>query len=337
MTIVRDQRGSSQHRSLPSHALRGLIIGWLSLCAITIGWAGDHHDHGPAGCPSCGTASVASGFSSAAIGSSSIVCTVFPVYVLARELASGSGRPVHLLLPANLGCPHHYTLTPGDFDRLGHAGFIAANGLGFEPFLDRVTQNMGGVPRIDCASGLPTIPSIEDPGSPNAHVFTIPSGLQAMAERLEAALGAQDPANASLFTAHRQRLTQMLTKKASELQTLAGKLASVPVVLTHDSLDYLARALQLKVVAHLATQEGGEVSAGELATIVDLIKRDKPVAILIEGSEVPPLAQALIRETGIRPLHLEMMTSGPEQPAADFIERHFAELLERCAGMAAPK
>lgn len=347
MIRIHDRRTAMSSRIYHDLALTGMMVLALFFAGHASVRAGDHHHHGPDGCSSCASASVDASAATLlqqshdgarhATGSSSLVCTVFPVYALAQELATGSGRPVHLLLPANLGCPHHYTLTPGDYGRLGQAGLIVANGLGFEPFLDRVTQNMHHLPRIDCAEGIPTIASIEDPSAANAHVFTTPRGLTAMARRLEAGLATGDPANAALYKANRQRLEEMLATKSAELQILAGKLASTPVVLTHDSLDYLAQELGLKVVTHLAVGEGGETSAGELVSIIEKIKREKPVAVLVEGAELPPIVQTLIRETGVRPLHLELLTGGVDQPSAGYIEHHFTGLIEHCSTLVTPR
>lgn len=64
-----------------------------------------------------------------------VLCTMFPMYQIAQNVAQGrDGTKVALLLPASLGCPHHYSLTPQDMQKLARADVLVVNGLGMEEF-----------------------------------------------------------------------------------------------------------------------------------------------------------------------------------------------------------
>lgn len=74
-------------------------------------------------------------------GALRVVATVLPVENLTLAIAEGSKRiEVRGLLPATAGCPHDYSLTPGDMKKLEGADMIVAVGLGYEPFLERIRQ-----------------------------------------------------------------------------------------------------------------------------------------------------------------------------------------------------
>lgn len=65
-----------------------------------------------------------------------VVCTTFPIYQITRNVAQGADNvKVELLLPASLGCPHHYSLKPQDMQKLAQADVLVVNGLGMEEFL----------------------------------------------------------------------------------------------------------------------------------------------------------------------------------------------------------
>ncbi len=48
-----------------------------------------------------------------------ILCSTFPVYQITRNVAQG-GDPaaIRLMLPASMGCPHDYVLSPQDMQQL---------------------------------------------------------------------------------------------------------------------------------------------------------------------------------------------------------------------------
>ncbi|MFZ2958340.1 MAG: metal ABC transporter substrate-binding protein [Candidatus Ozemobacteraceae bacterium] len=265
-----------------------------------------------------------------------ILCSVFPVFALAKEIASGASLPVELLLPADLGCPHQYSLTPGDFRRITQARVLILNGLRFEPFLERLTQDVPDLPRIVCASGVFTIPSVDEPDEVNAHVFTTPSGLRNMGANMASQLAILDPSQADLYKKNARRFEARLDEIEKQFTELAVKTASVPVLLTHDSLDYLAKDLHLRVLARLGgggDGESGEVSAKRMAEVSELIRREKPAAILVDGRETPPMAATLVRETGIRLIHLPLLTSGESSPSADYMYRNLLEIHGLLSGL----
>ncbi len=74
-----------------------------------------------------------------------VVATVLPVENLALAITAGSKYlNVVGLLPSSGGCPHDYTLTPGDLRKLEHADMVVAVGLGYEPFLEKIKEHCQG-------------------------------------------------------------------------------------------------------------------------------------------------------------------------------------------------
>lgn len=79
---------------------------------------------------------IAAGLATAALGELNVLCTTFPLYQITRNVAHGrDGVKVELMLPASLGCPHHYSLTPQNLQKLARAQVLVVNGLGMEEFL----------------------------------------------------------------------------------------------------------------------------------------------------------------------------------------------------------
>ncbi len=65
-----------------------------------------------------------------------VLCTTFPIYQITRNVTQGhQGVQVSLMLPAGLGCPHDYVLTPQDMQKISSAHILVVNGLGMEEFI----------------------------------------------------------------------------------------------------------------------------------------------------------------------------------------------------------
>ena len=88
-----------------------------------------------------------------------VLCSTFPIYQLTRNVAQGrEGVEVQLLLPAAMGCPHHYSLTPQDMKKLAKADVFVVNGLGMEEFLGApVEQANQDLLVVDSAAGIPDV------------------------------------------------------------------------------------------------------------------------------------------------------------------------------------
>ncbi|OQA05289.1 MAG: high-affinity zinc transporter periplasmic component [bacterium ADurb.Bin374] len=267
-----------------------------------------------------------------------IVCTVYPVYLIAKGLASGTELRVSLLLPANLGCPHHYSLTPTDMAGLEQAKLILANGLGFEPFLDRLAES-GFAARIrQIAPASCTISSGEG-SQPNPHVFTTPAGLSAM---IDAAADALDDVvssdSAVLLRKNAAELRSRLDAVGKDWAGAAEKLEGTPVVVTHESLDYISSAMKLTIVARLEIDDEHQHSAHSRLGIEQAIRDRRPVAFLTDALDQSEEIAALGREHGIPVIALPTLTTGNDDDSANTLESSMqavpASLVPFAAGAA---
>jgi ABC-type Zn uptake system ZnuABC Zn-binding protein ZnuA len=65
-----------------------------------------------------------------------ILCSTYPIFQITRNVVGSLNTvDVQLLIPAALGCPHDYALTPQDMGKLSGADVLIVNGLGMEEYL----------------------------------------------------------------------------------------------------------------------------------------------------------------------------------------------------------
>jgi ABC-type Zn uptake system ZnuABC Zn-binding protein ZnuA len=92
-----------------------------------------------------------------------VLCTTFPIYQIARNVVAGQeGIAVDLMLPASLGCPHDYALTPRDMMKLARADVLIVNGHGMEEFLGApVTKANPELHILDSSTGITDLLAFE--------------------------------------------------------------------------------------------------------------------------------------------------------------------------------
>jgi zinc transport system substrate-binding protein len=82
------------------------------------------------------------------------------------------------------------------------------------------------------------------------------------------------------------------------------------IVCQHDAYGYLAERYHLDVVAVIQPVESGEVSPGDLKTVVDAIHKFRIGAIFVEPGAPSPAAQRVAEETGVRVFTLDPLGDG---------------------------
>ena len=96
------------------------------------------------------------GLATFAASGADVLCTTFPIYQITRNVVQErEGISVELMLPASLGCPHHYSLTPQDMQKLARADVLVVIGLGLEEFLGAPVEK--AYPRlrlVDSSAGV---------------------------------------------------------------------------------------------------------------------------------------------------------------------------------------
>ncbi len=219
---------------------------------------------------------------------------------------------------------HTFEPAPSDNAELAEADVIFENGLGFEPWLERLYAASGSkARRVVVADGLAALHAEEDEGDghgqaaareqdkddhghgeENPHVWHDIRNTQHMVGVIREALAAADPANAAVYRANGDRyLTEL-----QALDTWVGEQVNgLPaerrkLVTTHDTFRYFAARYGFEVVGTAlgaASTEVAEPSAGEFARLVQTIKDAGVPAIFAENVANPRLMERLAREAGV--------------------------------------
>lgn len=286
-----------------------------------------------------------------------VLCTTFPLYQLTRNVTRGvEGLEVDLMIPAAQGCPHHYSLTPGDIRRIAAADILVVNGLGMEEFLGPSLKHVNpDILVIDSSRGLEGLirdghaDSDQGHGSEayqeahsdhqhdvNPHLFASPAMASRLVMNIGESLAGTRPGQAEPLRRNAHDYAQVLDELATEFKNLGTRLAQTRIVTQHGAFDYLARDTGLEIVATLNQQGGDALSAAGMINLVRMIKECGVGALFTEPQYPQRVGKALAAETGLPVGELDPVASGPEDAPLDYYEqvmRRNLEVLEESLGV----
>lgn len=201
---------------------------------------------------------------------------------------------------------HVFEPKPADAKNLLQSRLLVSNGLGFEPWAQKLVKSAGYKGRNVAASqGVKprTLPA--EKGHSHAetdpHAWQDPSNVMIYVRNIAAALGQLDPAGASSYQANSEAYIK-------ELQTLdiwaKEQFAAVPaakrkVITSHDAFGYFGAHYQVGFLAPQGISTEAEPSAKEVAQLIKQIQREKIKAVFVENMSNPKLLAQLSKDAGV--------------------------------------
>jgi zinc/manganese transport system substrate-binding protein len=218
----------------------------------------------------------------------------------------GDAVDVHQILKPSTD-PHDYEPRPKDIEATAGAKLVVTSGDNLDAWMSDVVDNAGGDPTVlDAGAGRPVTRPGEHSGSEasrlDPHWWHDPVNVAYAVTRIRDALAAADPKATARIDAG---ATTYLAKVKALDAGIAKCLATVPVaqrklVTDHDAFGYFAQRYGITVVGAVIPSQTTQAqpSAGDLAKLTTVIRREHVTAVFPESSINPKLAKAIARETG---------------------------------------
>lgn len=225
-------------------------------------------------------------------GTMSVVAT-FSTLAGFVEQTGGDRVAVRTLVPPGVP-PHDYEPAPRDRAALERAKVFVYNGVGFEPWLDRVLADLpASLVRVDAGAGIAA--RARDP-----HVWLDPVLAAAQVDAIRDGLIRADPDGrmhyAAGAAAFRRELEALSRRYA---QVLAG-CRRREFVTSHAAFGYLAARYGLREVPIAGIDPEGEPSPARLREIVAFIRASGTAVVFAEPGGQDRVAEAVAREAGAR-------------------------------------
>jgi zinc/manganese transport system substrate-binding protein len=262
-----------------------------------------------------------------------VVATTGQAADFAREVGGDRVHVTGLLAPN--ADPHAFEVRPDDVKALAGADLIVRSGGDLDDWLDGAIDSSGSdAPAITLADHVEIVD--DDP-----HWWQDPHNAIAAVAALRDALAQADPDGADTYRRNAAAYTRELERLD---RAVRGCIDRVPVaqrtlVTTHDALGYYARRYGIRVVGAVIPSRStvAQPSAGEVAELVDTIRREGVRAVFAESSVNPDVEAAIARDAGAqvgRALWADTLGPGDSDGATyvDSIASNTAALVDGFTG-----
>jgi zinc/manganese transport system substrate-binding protein len=229
------------------------------------------------------------------------VVTSFSILAALTRAVGGDHIELTNLVAADADA-HVYEPSPDDAKALLRADLIIANGLGFEPWLERVLASSEPKgKRINASADVVPLMLDEDGERvPDPHAWQSLANAEIYVRNIAKALCELDPVNRAVYN---ERRDAFLSRLHALLQKADAQIAGLPasqrkVVTSHDAFGYLGQAWQLQFIAPQGLSTHDEPSAAEVAALIRQIRSEGVRAVFVENIRDPRLIEQIADEAG---------------------------------------
>ena len=278
-----------------------------------------------------------------------VAVATFSILADLTQRVAGDHAQVLTLVGPN-GDAHVFEPGPKESTQLAQADLLIANGLGFEPWLQRLEDASGFKGKVIVASDGVTLLAAEEEHEAHEeeaeeeshegvdpHAFQDLANAQTYVANIAKGLSEAAPARAADFKANADKL---IAEIAALDQQLKADFGAIPlekrrVLTSHDAFHYFGRAYRIEFVSVQGLSTEAEPTAKDLVKVVRQARDGHLSAIFLENMSDPRLAETVAQETGLRvggELYADALSEA-DGPAPDYLSlvRHNARQL--LAGM----
>lgn len=237
-----------------------------------------------------------------------IVTSFYPMYVAAANVIGDvKGVTLKNLSEPQTGCLHDYQLTTEDMKLLSKADLFIVNGGGIETFLTDVASNY---PELDIIEACQNVPLLEDGEEENAHAWMSISDYRIQLATIESALEQADPEHADAYHENAKAYDEKLAALQEEQDEIRQAANGQNVIIFHEAYDYVAEDYGFNVSYVLDLDEERQVSAGEVADVLNQIQKDHVSYIFAEELYGSDMGKTVESESNVKVIYLDACNRG---------------------------
>ena len=201
---------------------------------------------------------------------------------------------------------HVFEPKPADAKRILASQMVVINGLGFEPWMQKLIASSGykgGV--LNASVGLSARKMPAEGGSAaretDPHAWQDPTNVILYVHNIAAALSKLDVQGADAY----QRNADAYVKELQVLDSWAtAQLNAIPlqkrkVITSHDAFGYFAAHYGVTILAPQGLSTDVEPSARDVAKLIRQIQQEKIRAVFLENMSNPKLIGQIAKDTGV--------------------------------------
>ena len=261
-----------------------------------------------------------------------VVTSFYPMYIAAMNVVGDTdGVTLKNLSEPQTGCLHDFQLTPADMKLLSTADVFIINGGGIESFMEDIAKQYPDLVVIEACEEIELLceqeahdheveNSHDDHNHDvNAHAWMSVKNYRKQVENITNGLAAAAPDFAESFLANAGNYDRKLEELQVEQKELLTLTQGEEVIMFHCAYDYVAEDLSLEVAFCMDLDEERQVSAGEVAEVLEVIEHHGVKYIFAEALYGTNMCEMVQKEADVEVIYLDPLNRGAYE-ADSYIE-----------------
>ena len=262
-----------------------------------------------------------------------VVTSFYPMYIAAMNvIGDEDGVTLKNLSEPQTGCLHDFQLTPADMKLLSTADVFIINGGGIESFMEEIAVQYPELVIIEACEGIELLCEEDAHGHEeteevheehnhdvNAHAWMSVSNYRKQVENIARGLVNVVPQMTERFLANAKTYDRKLEELQVEQEALFTLIQGEEVIMFHCAYDYVAEDLGLEVAFCMDLDEERQVSAGEVAEVLEVIEHHGVKYIFAEALYGTDMCEMVQKEADVEVIYLNPLNRG-EYEADSYIE-----------------
>lgn len=278
-----------------------------------------------------------------------IVTSFYPMYVATENIIAGiDGVSLTNLSEPQTGCLHDFQMTPADMKLLSTADVFVINGGGIEGFMSDVAGSYPELEIVEACQDISLLGESEDDaqheeahvedeshahdearheeshveeeshdhdevhahGGENAHAWMSVKLYRSQVATIASRLAEIDPDNSEAYLQNAREYDQKLEKLQEKQEEIMELAAGKNIIIFHEAYEYVASDYGMNVSYTMDLDEERQVSAGEVAEVIDEIRQNNVSIILAEELYGKNMGDAVIKEADVQVIYIDTLNRG---------------------------
>jgi len=293
-----------------------------------------------------------------------VVTSFYPMYIAAMNvIGDAQGVTLKNLSEPQTGCLHDFQLTPADMKLLSTADVFIINGGGIESFMEEIAAQYPDLIILEACEGIELLGGEHDheesddhvesdehddahaedevhmeddehvhdhAHEENAHAWMSVPAYRMQIKTIAEGLARVDAAQAAAYLANAGIYDSKLEVLQQELEALQVLTKDVSAISFHCAYEYVAEDMKMSIPFCMDLDEERQVSAGEVAEVLEVIEHEQVKYILAEELYAASMCEMIQKEIDVTVIYLDPLTRG-EYDADSYLEgmRENLKLIEK--------
>lgn len=270
-----------------------------------------------------------------------VVTSFYPMYIATMNVVGDTeGVTLKNLSEPQTGCLHDFQLTPADMKLLSTADVFIINGGGIESFMEEIAAQYPELVIVEASEGIEFLCEEEAHGHEheedehlheeeleaddesldeahnhdvNAHAWMSVELYRKQVANIANALAEVDENNRESYLANAGVYDGKIEALQVEQEEVQSLTEGASTIMFHCAFDYVAMDYGLDVAFCMDLDEERQVSAGEVAEVLEIIEHEGAKYIFAEELYGASMCEMVQKEADVKVIYLDPLNRGEYQ------------------------